>query len=218
MTKNGPAGVEVVLSTFNGSRYLVPLLDSLCSQTCRDFLLLTRDDGSHDASVEIVDSYSQKLNIKRIPNHSGKNIGAMESFFCLLKETTAEYIAFCDQDDIWECGRLENGVAALIEFRKKNGAIPAAAFSDLSLISATDNHAGASFHECIGFNPAALRDPYYIAFHNCAPGCSMTINRALATATPPPGDATLMHDWWLMLAASLSGKTIFINKKPIWCL
>jgi glycosyltransferase involved in cell wall biosynthesis len=210
-----PASLELLLPTYNGSRYLPELLESLCHQTFSDFSLLTYDDGSNDDTIAIVNKYSDRLRIERVPNPTGNNIGAVKSFSLLMDRTSAECIMFCDQDDIWENTKIEMGITKLAESVKQYGDVPMVIFSDLSLISGSGKDLKTSFLGSMGFNPAALDDPYYLAFRNPAPGCSMTVNKALIDAALPLQTAALMHDWWLMLSASLTGKIIFIDSKLI---
>jgi len=203
--------VEILLPTYNGSRFLAEQLDSLCRQTSTSFTLITRDDGSRDDSVAIVDSYRNRLSIRRIENPENKNLGAVRSFELLMCESTAGIILFCDQDDIWDEARVEKGITAIAETMKRLGNIPCAVFSDLRLFSTETAAPTGTYLEASGFNAAAYRDPYYIAFRDPSPGCAMTVNRALLEASLPLGPSALMHDWWLMLVASLKGTIVFLD-------
>lgn len=204
--------VEVLLPTYNGARYLDEQLESLCNQTFTSFTTLTYDDGSNDASYAIVDRYADRLSIKRVPNSDKCNRGAVKSFELLMTHSTAEILLFCDQDDIWDATKIEEGVSALKKAAATYGDIPIAVFSDLSLFSDTDTSVSGLFLAANGFNPAARTDPYYLTFRNAAPGCTLTINRTLLRAALPLPSQAHMHDWWLMLIASLSGKIVFIDK------
>jgi len=206
------ASVQVLLPTYNGARYLDEQLESLCNQTFPSFTILTYDDGSKDASIAIVDRYTERLSIKRIPNSDCSNRGAVKSFELLMADSTADILLFCDQDDIWDATKIEEGVSALKKAATTFGDIPLAVFSDLSLFSDTDTSVSGLFLAANGFNPAARADPYYLTFRNAAPGCTMTINRTLVRAALPLPSQAHMHDWWLMLIASLSGKIVFIDK------
>ena len=52
--------VAVLLSTYNGEKYLREQLDSIENQTYKNIQIVIRDDGSHDNTVEIINEYSKK--------------------------------------------------------------------------------------------------------------------------------------------------------------
>ena len=89
--------VIVICSTFNGQKYLKAQLDSLFSQSYKDFKLLFRDDGSVDGTKEILSSCNIELLF------SSENLGVKKSFETLLKyaseNSDAKYFVFCDQVD-----------------------------------------------------------------------------------------------------------------------
>ena len=106
----------ILLSTYNGEKYLSELLDSVFNQTYKSIDLLVRDDGSTDDTLFLLKKYSEKYSIRII---EGKNIGAAESFFDLIKsaDNTYKYYAFCDQDDVWLPEKIEAAVSKLEEVK-----------------------------------------------------------------------------------------------------
>jgi len=92
--------LQVLLSTYNGEKYLAELLDSVLSQNVSKLDLLIRDDGSTDETQYLLEKYAGLKNVQIL---KGKNLGVVRSFFALLEASSpdAEYIAFCDQDDVW---------------------------------------------------------------------------------------------------------------------
>lgn len=102
--------IAILLSTYNGERYLNKQLESIAAQTLKkDLIIYVRDDGSKDSTLEIINSWKGKINITVI---NGKNCGPAKSFWELLmnKSISADYYAFCDQDDIWDSNKLERAV------------------------------------------------------------------------------------------------------------
>src|ERR1700737_4199728 len=95
--------VNVLLSTYNGSRFLSEQLDSIVRQTCSNLVITVRDDGSTDNSPEILGSYPSRYNNIDILRGSGRRLGIVDSFFELLRMAgeRSQYFAFADQDDIW---------------------------------------------------------------------------------------------------------------------
>ena len=92
--------VLILLSVYNGQKYLQEQLNSLYNQRGVDVSILIRDDGSSDHSIDIIRENQKDHDIKLI---EGKNVGFAQSFWELVRNATeADYYAFCDQDDYWE--------------------------------------------------------------------------------------------------------------------
>ena len=92
--------IAVIMSTYNGEKYLPQQLDSVLRQTLEDFILIIRDDGSSDGTVPLLRGYTDE----RIVLLEGKNVGPCRSFALLLQEAArrgAQQVYFCDQDDVW---------------------------------------------------------------------------------------------------------------------
>ncbi|CQR24517.1 cell wall biosynthesis glycosyltransferase [Streptococcus varani] len=102
--------VAVILSTYNGEKYLREQMESLLSQTNVDITLFVRDDGSKDRTEDILLEYSNRINILL---YKEKNLGFERSFMEAVLKTqgsTFDYYAFCDQDDIWYADKLSTGI------------------------------------------------------------------------------------------------------------
>ena len=207
--------VEILLPTYNGGRYITDLLESLCNQTCSAFTLITRDDGSSDDTVERMNAFSSRLNITRIENTDGSNLGVAQSFELLISRSTAELLFFCDQDDIWNPEKIERMMLLYSERKTLYGSGPMLLFSDLSLIDEKGAPAGESFLSTTGVNTACIGDPYYLSFKNPSPGCAMAVNRSLALASFPFLRETFMHDWWMMINASLRGRVEYLDERLV---
>ena len=91
--------VLVLMSTYNGEKYLRIQIESILAQKDVCVSLLVRDDGSSDATTLILDEYAKE---GKLTWYSGKNIRPAQSFFDLLfNAPESEYIALSDQDDFW---------------------------------------------------------------------------------------------------------------------
>lgn len=199
---SNPKRVGILLSTFNGEKYLQPQLDSLLAQQGVAVEIYIRDDGSTDSTIEILREYSEKhVNIH--VSH-GKNLGFVKSFFELLtKSGAADYYAFCDQDDIWMPEKLYKAVEKLRVLQDSN--TPAMYFGRTEYVDKELNHLGYSpeFNlEKLGFNHAIVQ--------NAATGCTIVFNasaRELCTASLP--EFCLFHDWWMYLLISSFGILIY---------
>lgn len=105
--------VIVLMSTYNGEKYLREQIDSILRQTYSHVELFVRDDGSTDSTKEILESYSEK---GLLTWYQGENLKAALSFMDLVKKAPdAEYYAFADQDDYWYEDKIEIAVNKLEE-------------------------------------------------------------------------------------------------------
>ncbi len=100
--------VSVVIPTFNCATYLPRALDSVLSQSYKDFEILVVDDGSTDGTVDQISNYT-----KHIRYLYQENEGASGARNRALEVSTGEYIAYLDADDMWYPQKLERQVAYL---------------------------------------------------------------------------------------------------------
>lgn len=106
--------VCVLMSTYNGEKYIKEQIDSILNQKNVNVKLLIRDDGSEDSTVNIIKEYQQNTNNKVELYPSLNNIGFAESFWeLLINAPKADYYAFSDQDDFWLEDKLAIAVAYL---------------------------------------------------------------------------------------------------------
>ena len=108
--------VLVLMSTYNGERFLREQLDSILSQEGVEIILRVRDDGSKDNTCQILSDYAAKH--KNIEWKACENVGFVKSFSALVRmaadsDSNADYFAFADQDDIWMPQKLATACKAL---------------------------------------------------------------------------------------------------------
>ena len=97
--------VVVLLSTYNGEKFLEEQLRSLQGQIGVDVTVLVRDDGSTDNTHAILDEWSKNGFLSW---YTGPNLGPAKSFLDLLcNAPDADYYAFCDQDDVWHKDKVK---------------------------------------------------------------------------------------------------------------
>ena len=106
--------VTVLMAVFNGGSYLKTALDSILSQSLRDFELLVIDDASTDGTAELLGRYAVEDRRVRVL-HNGENIGLTASLTFGLKEAKGRYIARLDADDVARPSRLAAQVRFLEE-------------------------------------------------------------------------------------------------------
>lgn len=99
--------IDILLATYNGEQYIKQQIYSLLSQTYEDWNLIIHDDGSSDNTISIVKSFCQNDARVKFIEDSITFGNPAENFMHLLKYSNAEYIMFCDQDDIWFDNKIE---------------------------------------------------------------------------------------------------------------
>lgn len=94
------------MATYNGGKYICEQMDSIMNQTIQDFELVISDDGSTDDTVSILKGYA--LKDERIQVYlNEKNLGFKKNFENAISKSTGDFVALCDQDDIWLPDHLE---------------------------------------------------------------------------------------------------------------
>ncbi|MGI8952516.1 MAG: glycosyltransferase family 2 protein [Chitinophagaceae bacterium] len=201
--------VSVALAVYNGEKYLPQQLASLQSQTLKPCELVVLDDCSTDRSVEIINAFQFPFDKKNFSNE--KNMGPVYTFKKLAALCQGNFIAFCDQDDIWLPTKLELSLCAIKKFDNN---IPAVVFSDLSIINEHDTLVQNSFWKQMAIKPNlfSLTD---ILFGNIITGCTALINRAMAIELSKMPLNIMMHDHWIALIAYSFGKYFYIQEPTV---
>lgn len=196
--------VQILMSTYNGEKYLEEQLDSILQQSYPDIELLIRDDGSTDSTHDILAQYAHShSNIKVFFE---TNVGITNSFFLLLQKSDADYIAFADQDDVWYSDKISAAVDALSSIDGE-----AMYCSRKQLVDSNLNP--------LSISPRKIPTP---SFENAVvecicTGCTCVINKALAEdiKNKIPSHA-LLHDKWIYLVASYRGTVIYDSEPHIY--
>lgn len=103
--------VQVVMSTYNGEKYLEEQINSILNQKDVNVSILVRDDGSSDKTLNILEKYKKK---GQLEYYKGKNIGYGKSFLELLvRMNKADYYSFADQDDVWNKEKLIKAICKI---------------------------------------------------------------------------------------------------------
>jgi hypothetical protein len=206
--------VHILLSTYNGERFLGAQLGSLMAQTHLDWILYWRDDGSCDSTLQIMRDFAASAAIGRCVwvQEPSRRLGAAASFMTLLRAAISgsrpdDRVAFMDQDDIWLPEKLARGLEFLAGADER---MPELYCGRVIIVDRDLRRLGVtklpSFDP--GF-PASLTQ-------NIATGCTIMLNRRaahlVADSTPP---RTAFHDWWCYLLVTAAGGQILIDNEPM---
>ena len=199
--------LQVLLSSYNGEKYIREQLDSILAQENVAVQLLVRDDGSTDKTVEILKAYEEANDNIRVLY--GENLGVIHSFFTLIEEAEeAEFTAFADQDDVWLPEKLFRAVSALEEQKSE---LPLVYCSAKQLVDEQLQPLRS------GIRYGTVTPDFGNALvENMCTGCTCVINREmqqlLKGRTP---DFTVMHDFWIYLVGSCFGRVLYDKESYI---
>ena len=213
--------IAVLLATYNGGKYIWEQLESLFQQSCKQFHLYVRDDGSSDDTMEIVEEFRQKYSNRiTILEDSQKHRGAAKSFMYLLENVDSEYYMFCDQDDIWLPEKIEKTFARMKEVETADAGkaaghrtaaknVPVLVATDLRVVDEHLSPIKESFNEDSKID-VFRKHPELICVRHVVTGCTMMFNRAAKLAALPMSPRATMHDEWVALCVHFKGGVISI--------
>lgn len=207
--------IAILMATYNGEKYICQQIDSILSQTCKDWELYIHDDGSTDNTIAAVENYVEKYPDK-IHLIDGKSTGgAKYNFFYLFGQVEAPYYMTCDQDDVWLDKKIELTYDKMLTIENKAD-VPCLVYTELRVVDSelntiADTMSGYQSLDC------HKRTINQFILQNSVTGCTMMINRALRDKMLHITDIdnTIMHDWWAALVAAQFGKTAFIDEPTI---
>ncbi|AZF04439.1 Alpha-L-Rha alpha-1,3-L-rhamnosyltransferase [Pseudomonas sp. R5-89-07] len=111
------AKIAVLLAAYNGESFIVSQVNSILSQLDVDVDIYIRDDGSTDNTVGVIERFAGLHNVTIIA-HKVSTRSAAGNFFKILSEVDTEkydYVAFSDQDDIWDPEKLSRAVSKIVD-------------------------------------------------------------------------------------------------------
>lgn len=203
--------VAIIMSTYNGEKYLREQIDSIIEQKNVEVELFIRDDGSNDSTIEIISDYAVKNNNVIFWNKDNIiNLGIRDSFLTLLKEvfdkyTDINYFAFSDQDDVWKLEKLDTAIKMINE--QADEETPALYYSNKTFVDANLNFISEEHIKYYG-------DFFEALWPSLASGCTMVFNKKMAEMAVKhyPTQYTSVYDSWIYRLAKCCGAKIFFDE------
>lgn len=189
--------VTVLMATFNGVTFLEEQLTSLFGQQGVEIEVMVNDDGSTDGTMEIL--YKWKVKGFNISISQSQGLGPTRAFLTLLQSCDEkQFVAFCDQDDVWVEDKL------ILQLRSLVDPTPMMSTCSRLYIDETGNVIGKSKN---------LRNPPSFlnsTFENIAPGNTILLNNAAIKVINELQNPPISHyDSWIYLLISAFGKVLF---------
>jgi glycosyltransferase involved in cell wall biosynthesis len=197
--------VAILLCTFKGERFLSEQLDSVESQTHKNWVVFASDDGSTDETLKILQQYRDKWPTGKLTIRSGPHAGFCQNFLSLAcdPQIRADYYAFCDQDDVWLPEKLEVAIANIIGSESPD--VP-------YLYCGRTKYVTENLRPC-GMSPLFVFPPSFrnALVQSIAGGNTMVFNLAAKNLIEKAGMVGApSHDWWLyQLISGIGGKVSY---------
>jgi glycosyltransferase involved in cell wall biosynthesis len=198
---------DILLAAYNGVRYGPALLDSLLAQTYEDFTLVVRDDGSTDATVQMLMDYAPRFGGRMRLIEGGAPTGsAMGNFSILMQASQADYVLCADIDDVWLPTKVADTLALLRGAEQEFGpTTPIYVFTDVTPVNARLEPLADSFWAFKKIDPAISQSLSQSLVCPAMLGCASGMNRALVRMASPVPPSVTGHDWWALLVALTFG-------------
>ena len=197
--------VLVIMTTYNGEKYLAEQLDSLLGQEGVNVSILVRDDGSKDGTRAVLDQYQSE---GKLTWYTGEHLNVQKGFFDLMKKAAQhswDYIAFCDQDDVWDLDKLSIAVKQLEGLRDD---LPALYYCGQRLVDGERNFLADHY-----LNDRRSHITRFVLSDFA--GCTGVFNRALLDAAIGfEPEYMLMHDTWVLKVCLCLGGSMIVDPAP----
>lgn len=197
--------IIVLMSTYNGEKYLKEQIDSIINQKNVNIEILIRDDGSNDGTIEILEYYSEHFSF--ISWYNGENLGPAKSFLNLItRANDADYYAFCDQDDVWDDDKL---FIAIRQLQKLDENKPNLYYSNLRIVDQN-----MKFYRNSHNKKMYSKNKYSCLTENLCTGCTAVFNyKAKSMLNNHLPNYCTMHDTWIYMMCKMFGTCIY-DKNP----
>lgn len=200
--------VYILMATYNGEKFLSEQLDSILQQSYDNWELIIRDDYSTDNTIDIITDYVSKDERIKLFKDELKNLGVVKNFNTLLEnlDENAEYVMFCDQDDVWLPNKIELTLHTMKKFEHSIH-MPILVYSRFSIVDENLNPISSNSYEL----------PSKVTINTVLPqnfihGCTMMLNKSLIELSIPISPKAENHDYWISLIASLYGKVHLLDE------
>lgn len=215
----GDDTVSVALCTYNGEKFIEEQLESILSQSILPTHIVVSDDGSTDGSVQLIrrvlaPARMKKLGITVNVMTRTSPLGVTANFESALNSSPGDLIALCDQDDVWHENHIETLMAAF------DAPEVMLAHGDARLVNSEGAPRAHTLMQTLRVGRAELRDEQgpegfvTLVRRNLVTGATAMVRRELVQAARPfPRE--WIHDHWLALVASLTGRVHFLPELTV---
>ncbi|MDR1015502.1 MAG: glycosyltransferase [Coriobacteriales bacterium] len=198
--------ISVVLATYNGERFLKGQLTSLNKSTYKNIEIIISDDGSTDATMDILKAFPFKHPVTIVTN-SGTH-GPVGNFNNAMSLAKGKYWALCDQDDIWYAKKLETLLAHIEDYDVIQGRLRA-------IDSDGQQHESAAIRRMYETDRSRQYRFADFVFESPILGSAALVRADLVRELLPIPDEVIFHDWWIVLNAIKRNGICYTDKEVI---
>lgn len=206
--------VDILLATYNGEKFISEQINSILDQSHKKWTLLIRDDLSTDGTIDIINNYINRYPEKIKLIKGDRRLGPCQNFNSLLQSSQANYIMFCDQDDIWLTEKIQLSLKKIRHSEKKHPNIPILVHTDLKVIDSSQHIITDSFWKSIKLNPDNRTVTDLLGTSNTN-GNTIIMNRKLKEIINIIPEKAIMHDWWSAIVAAEFGLIVPLKEQTI---
>ena len=190
--------LSVCIATHNGERFLRPQIESILGQIGSEDEVIIQDDSSNDKTLamlaEFVDS---RLKVEV----NSRNLGVVKTIERALERSNGQFVFLADQDDVWLPGRVDRA----LELHKQYDLVVV----NCRVVDGDLNPMSDDFFAYQRSGAGIVKNLY----RNTFLGCCMSFHRTILKDALPFPHPIPMHDMWIGLVASLSGRVLFCDEK-----
>jgi glycosyltransferase involved in cell wall biosynthesis len=209
--------IEILLATYNGECFLREQIDSILAQDYTNLRILARDDGSSDGTPAILEQYKRQFPTRFHVMPTGKGTGHPKwNFLRLLQASTAGYVCFADQDDVWLPQKLTWTMQSMKQLEAKHGAsLPLLTFTDLRIVDEHLKIQHESYWKLHHLNPRNANHFARLLGQNVVTGSTAMLNRPLIELASRMPEEAGMHDNWVALLAAAFGASVAVSAPTV---
>lgn len=207
--------IDIIMGSYNGEKYIREQIDSILGNTYTEWKLMIYDDGSVDNTEVVGKEYAKRFSGKIFFEKNENNLGVVKNFLYGAGKSSADYIMFCDQDDIWLDNKIGDTLKYIKSMEKRYGKeIPLCVFSDARVV---DQELGVISESFFSSNKldAYKTDIAHLMMENKLLGCTVMFNRSLKDKLTQIPENVKMHDWWIGLICASFGHIGFLDKSTM---
>ncbi len=210
--------VQIVLPAYNGGKWIEDTLSSILAQSYENWQLIIRDDGSNDGTLELLEQWKVRFGdrLKILVDEIRQNLGSSANCLKLLAASTAPYVLFTGQDDVWFPERIKRTLDAFrIAETETSSLMPIVVASDAEVVDGNLLPIAASFYKWSRIDPDRINYVRQVAMEGPVLGAAMAMNRAMIEFALPLPDGFYDEDFWFGIVAVAFGKLVVVRQPAI---
>lgn len=204
--------IAILLGVYNGAKYIEEQIESILSQSFKNWTLYIRDDASNDNTLDILKKYESLYDNIVVIEDSDGNLGCNGNYFRLLSLIESKIYMFCNADDYWLPFKIELSYSRFILEESRFQGKPIVVHTDLTISDANLNVMENSYWESINTDPELFKSFNKLGLCSVVAGATMMFNNEVKNLSFPVADKAPFFDHWIALKVVGKGVISSIHK------